>query len=255
VIKGLGEAKKLVKILHPDVIFSKGGFVSVPVVLAGKSRHVPTIIHESDMTPGLANKISMPSASKICCNFPETIEHLPAGKAVLTGSPIRQELLSGDKYKALEFLHFTQDKPVIMVVGGSLGSVAVNDAVRSVLPELLQSFQIVHLCGKGKIDESLKEVVDRLMKENIELKKTNEALILKGVLLESSEGLTEIQKDKFMKLAEALEKSDKEKFISDLDLLKKTISEEVITPSQNENKQPEVIVESYKSRVPHLIKK
>ena len=149
VIKGLGEAKKLVKILHPDVIFSKGGFVSVPVVLAGKSRHVPTIIHESDMTPGLANKISMPSASKICCNFPETIEHLPAGKAVLTGSPIRQELLSGDKYKALEFLHFTQDKPVIMVVGGSLGSVAVNDAVRSVLPELLQSFQVVHLCGKG----------------------------------------------------------------------------------------------------------
>ena len=138
VIKGLGEAKKLVKILHPDVIFSKGGFVSVPVVLAGKSRHVPTIIHESDMTPGLANKISMPSASKICCNFPETIEHLPAGKAVLTGSPIRQELLSGDKYKALEFLHFTQDKPVIMVV------------------ELLQSFQVVHLCGKGKVDESLK---------------------------------------------------------------------------------------------------
>ena len=88
VIKGLGEAKKLVKILHPDVIFSKGGFVSVPVVLAGKSRHVPTIIHESDMTPGLANKISMPSASKICCNFPETIEHLPAGKAVLTLSLI-----------------------------------------------------------------------------------------------------------------------------------------------------------------------
>ena len=110
------------------------------------------------MTPGLANKISMPSASKICCNFPETIEHLPAGKAVLTGSPIRQELLSGDKYKALEFLHFTQDKPVIMVVGGSLGSVAVNDAVRSILPELLQSFQVVHLCGKGKIDESLKDL-------------------------------------------------------------------------------------------------
>ena len=155
VIKGYFQAKSLMKKLKPDVVFSKGGFVSVPVVLAGKSRHVPTIIHESDMTPGLANKISMPSASKICCNFPETIEHLPAGKAVLTGSPIRQELLSGDKYKALEFLHFTQDKPVIMVVGGSLGSVAVNDAVRSVLPELLQSFQVVHLCGKGKLDEKL----------------------------------------------------------------------------------------------------
>lgn len=156
VVKGLGEARKLVKILKPDVIFSKGGFVSVPVVLAGKSHHVPTIIHESDMTPGLANKISLSSATKVCCNFPETLEHLPEGKAVLTGSPIRQELLSGDKYKAKEFLGFTTDKLVIMVVGGSLGSVAVNDAVRGILPELLKDFQVVHLCGKGKVDESLK---------------------------------------------------------------------------------------------------
>ena len=158
VIKGLGEARKLVKILQPDVIFSKGGFVSVPVVLAGKSQHVPTIIHESDMTPGLANKISLPSATKVCCNFPETLEHLPEGKAVLTGSPIRQELLSGDKFKAREFLGFTSDKPVIMVVGGSLGSVAVNEAVRGILPELLKDFQVVHLCGKGKIDDSLKNL-------------------------------------------------------------------------------------------------
>ena len=158
VIKGLGEARKLVKILQPDVIFSKGGFVSVPVVLAGKSQHVPTIIHESDMTPGLANKISLPSATKVCCNFPETLEHLPEGKAVLTGSPIRQELLSGDKFKAREFLGFTSDKPVIMVVGVSLGSVAVNEAVRGILPELLKDFQVVHLCGKGKIDDSLKNL-------------------------------------------------------------------------------------------------
>lgn len=158
VIKGLGEARKLVKILQPDVIFSKGGFVSVPVVLAGKSQHVPTIIHESDMTPGLANKISLPSATKVCCNFPETLEHLPEGKAVLTGSPIRQELLSGDKFKARDFLGFTSDKPVIMVVGGSLGSVAVNEAVRGILPELLKDFQVVHLCGKGKIDDSLKNL-------------------------------------------------------------------------------------------------
>ena len=158
VIKGLGEARKLVKILQPDVIFSKGGFVSVPVVLAGKSQHVPTIIHESDMTPGLAKKISLPSATKVCCNFPETLEHLPEGKAVLTGSPIRQELLSGDKFKARDFLGFTSDKPVIMVVGGSLGSVAVNEAVRGILPELLKDFQVVHLCGKGKIDDSLKNL-------------------------------------------------------------------------------------------------
>ena len=155
VIKGLDEARKLVKILKPDVIFSKGGFVSVPVVLAGKSRKVPTIIHESDMTPGLANKISLSSATKVCCNFPETLDHLPEGKAVLTGSPIRQELLSGDRFKALEFLHFTPDKPVIMIVGGSLGAVAVNNAVRAILPELLKKYQIIHLCGKGKVDETM----------------------------------------------------------------------------------------------------
>ena len=155
VLKGLGEAKKLIKELQPDIIFSKGGFVSVPVVIAGKQNKVPVIIHESDMTPGLANKLAIPSATKVCCNFPETLEHLPKEKAVLTGSPIRQELLSGNKIAAMDLCGFTADKPVILVIGGSLGSVAVNNAVREALPELLKSFQVVHLCGKGKLDESL----------------------------------------------------------------------------------------------------
>lgn len=154
VIKGFGEAKKLIRDLKPDVIFSKGGFVSVPVVLAGKKCNVPVIIHESDMTPGLANKIAIPSATKVCCNFPETLEHLPKEKAVLTGSPIRQELLSGNKIAAMDLCGFSAGKPVILVIGGSLGAVAVNQAVRDALPELLESFQIVHLCGKGKVDES-----------------------------------------------------------------------------------------------------
>lgn len=158
IIKGLAEADKLIKTLQPDVIFSKGGFVSVPVVMAGKRRHVPTIIHESDMTPGLANKLSIPSATKVCCNFPETLEHLPKEKAVLTGSPIRQELLSGNKIAALDFCRLTADKPVILIIGGSLGSVAVNQAVRAILPELLKDFQVIHLCGKGKVDESLKNL-------------------------------------------------------------------------------------------------
>lgn len=155
VLKGLGEARRLIRDLKPDVIFSKGGFVSVPVVLAGKQNRVPVIIHESDMTPGLANKIAIPCAAKVCCNFPETLEHLPQEKAVLTGSPIRQELLSGNKLAALDFCGFTSDKPVILVIGGSLGAVAVNNAVRSALPKLLENFQIIHLCGKGKMDESL----------------------------------------------------------------------------------------------------
>ena len=158
VLKGFREAHKLIRQLKPDVIFSKGGFVSVPVVLAGKRCKVPVIIHESDMTPGLANKIAIPSAAKVCCNFPETLKSLPEGKAVLTGSPIRQELLSGNEIAAMDMCHFTSDKPVILVIGGSLGAVAVNNAVREALPELLKDFQIIHLCGKGKMDESLKDV-------------------------------------------------------------------------------------------------
>ena len=158
VIKGFSQAKSLLKELKPDVIFSKGGFVSVPVVLAAKKLHIPTIIHESDITPGLANKIAIPSATKVCCNFPETLDNLPADKAVLTGSPIRQELLSGNKLAAMDFCNFSADKPVILVIGGSLGSVVVNNAVREALPELLENFNIIHLCGKGKIDESFNDV-------------------------------------------------------------------------------------------------
>lgn len=157
VMKGFLEAKKLMKQLKPDVVFSKGGFVTVPVVIAASRKKIPAFIHESDMTPGLANKLSIPFATKVCCNFPETVEHLPASKAILTGTPIRQELLSGNPDRARKFTGLTSDKPVIMIIGGSLGAAAVNDAVRAVLPELLKDFQIVHLCGKGKLDESLKE--------------------------------------------------------------------------------------------------
>lgn len=155
VIKGYFEAKKILKKLHPNVVFSKGGFVTVPVVIAAKKLHIPVIIHESDMTPGLANKLSVPSASKVCCNFPETIEHLPKGKAVLTGSPIRQELFQGRKETGLKLCGFQADKPVLLIIGGSLGSVAINNAIRNNLDELLKTYQIIHLCGRGNLDQSL----------------------------------------------------------------------------------------------------
>lgn len=155
VLKGFGEAKKLLKELKPDIVFSKGGFVSVPVVLAAHRQKVPVLIHESDMTPGLANKLCISSAAKICCNFPETVDSLPANKAVVTGTPIRQELLRGSREQALAFTGLSGKKPVLMVIGGSLGSVAVNDAVRATLPELLPDFDIIHLCGKDKLEPSL----------------------------------------------------------------------------------------------------
>ena len=155
VIHGYFQAKRILKKERPDVIFSKGGFVSVPVVLAAKRLHVPAIIHESDMTPGLANRIAMRGASKVCCNFPETLKNLPADKAVLTGTPIRQELLEGDKNKALEFTGLRNDKPILLIIGGSQGSVFVNNAVRNSLDELLGEFSIIHLCGKGNLSDSL----------------------------------------------------------------------------------------------------
>ena len=127
----------------------------MPVVLAAKHHKVPVIIHESDMTPGLANKICIPSAAKVCCNFPETLKYLPADKAVLTGSPIRAELLRGDRLSGLSYTHLSAGKPVILVIGGSLGSVTVNTAVRKILPRLLPDFQMIHICGKGNLDESL----------------------------------------------------------------------------------------------------
>lgn len=155
VIKGFFEAKTILKKLKPNVIFSKGGFVTVPVVLAAKNLKIPAAIHESDITPGLANRLCIPSATKVCANFPETIKYLPEDKAVLTGSPIRKELFSGNKIAGLDFCGFTANKPVILVTGGSLGSVAVNDAIRNLLPTLLRDYQVIHLCGKDKLDPEL----------------------------------------------------------------------------------------------------
>ena len=155
VLKGYAEALKIMKKYKPDVVFSKGGFVAVPVVLAARHHKIPVIIHESDMTPGLANKICIPIAKKVCCNFPETLKYLPEDKAVLTGSPLREELLNGDRLAGLQYTHLSAGLPVILVIGGSLGSVTVNQAVRSILPELLKNFQIIHICGKGNLDESL----------------------------------------------------------------------------------------------------
>lgn len=155
IIKGYAEADRLIKKIKPDVVFSKGGFVTVPVVKAAKHRKVPCVLHESDISPGLANRLCLSSAAAICANFPETLENLPKDKAYLTGSPIRGELFSGNRLKGLDFCNFTANKPVILVIGGSLGSVRVNEAVREILPQLLETYQVIHLCGKDKIDEKL----------------------------------------------------------------------------------------------------
>ena len=157
VIAGFFQARKFLKKEKINLVFSKGGFVAVPVVYAAASLGIPVICHESDMTPGLANRLSYSAATKICCNFPETLSLLPKDKAVLTGSPIRAELLSGNRETALALTGFSASRPVLLVIGGSLGSRAVNAAVRDALPDLLKEFQVLHIAGKNNLDPALSD--------------------------------------------------------------------------------------------------
>ncbi len=155
VIKGLSEAVAIIKSFKPDRLFSKGGFVVVPVVAAARLCGVQSIIHESDITPGLANKLCIPLADKVCCNFPETLSRLPRWKGVLTGTPIRAELFSGDKKTGLALCKFKDNKPIVMITGGSSGAQSINACVRVAIDRLTKHYNIVHLCGKGNIDPNL----------------------------------------------------------------------------------------------------
>jgi len=139
--------------LKPQVVFSKGGFVAFPVVVGAWLNRIPVICHESDLTPGFANRLSFPFAKLICVTFAETTRYFNAQqKVVVTGTPIRASLLQGDATKGREFCGFNSAKPIILVTGGGLGADPINVAIRAALPQLLEQFQIVHLCGKNKTD-------------------------------------------------------------------------------------------------------
>ena len=157
VIRGLFDAAAILRKLRPDVVFSKGGFVSVPVTIGAWLNRIPVILHESDLTPGLANKLSLPFATTICATFPESLKHLPAKKGILTGNPIRSELLNGSREVGLAFCGFSAQRPVLAVMGGSLGSKVLNRMLRAILPQLLQDYQVVHICGKGNVEPDLEQ--------------------------------------------------------------------------------------------------
>ncbi|WP_419881068.1 undecaprenyldiphospho-muramoylpentapeptide beta-N-acetylglucosaminyltransferase [Peribacillus sp. B-H-3] len=156
VIKGIFDARRILKEVRPEFIFSKGGFVSVPVVLAGKMLKIPILIHESDYTPGLANKIAMPFASKIFTTFQETAANLPEQKAMYIGAVLRDGIFKGNAAKGKIFCGFDSSRPVLLVMGGSLGAVKINNLITENLDELLNSYQIIHICGKGNVKEHLK---------------------------------------------------------------------------------------------------
>lgn len=154
VLKGVYQAYKIIKKEKPNIVFSKGGFVSVPVVIGAHLNKIPVIAHESDITPGLANKLSIPYCTKICVTFPESLKYIKNNKGILTGTPIRQELLEGNRLNGLKICGFNDDKAVLMVIGGSLGSKILNDIVRNNLDKLLNKYNIIHICGKNNLDKA-----------------------------------------------------------------------------------------------------
>lgn len=154
ILKGLSEAISLLKKIKPEVVFSKGGFVTSPVVWAAWILKIPVILHESDYTPGLANKLSLPFSKFVCLSFPETAKYISSKKSIVTGIPIRKELFSGNADIGRKICGFTKNRPVMMVIGGSQGSRVLNDVIRKGLHQILNSYQVCHICGKGGVDES-----------------------------------------------------------------------------------------------------
>ena len=146
---GIKEAGKILDKLKPNIVFSKGGYVSLPVVIAAKKRHIPVIAHESDYTLGLANKISAKYCDKVLTSFPTAAETLKNG--VHVGAPLRSSIFSAKKADALKFFGFSGKKPVILATGGSLGANAINSALRNSLDALLANFDVLHVCGKGNL--------------------------------------------------------------------------------------------------------
>ncbi|QBR84444.1 undecaprenyldiphospho-muramoylpentapeptide beta-N-acetylglucosaminyltransferase [Legionella israelensis] len=155
---GMIQAWFLLHRLKPDVVFSKGGFVAVPVVIAAWLSRIPVVAHESDMSPGLANKLCFPFVKKICLTFPAAAKYFKnEKKTVVTGTPIRQQLFKGNREAGLRLCQFHEKKPCLLVMGGSMGAQSINLCIRKALPELTQEFQIIHLCGKDKLDASLRQ--------------------------------------------------------------------------------------------------
>ncbi len=153
VLKGISDAVSILRKIKPDIVFSKGGFVTAPVIFASKLLKIPVIIHESDLTPGLANKLSIPNAKIVLTSFEETLNFLPNGKGLVSGPPIRRELLNGDVNKAKVLCNFKNKKPVLLIIGGSSGSKKINQAILNSLIQITNSFNVIHIVGKGNLTD------------------------------------------------------------------------------------------------------
>jgi len=141
----------------PDAIFSKGGYVAVPIVLAAWLYRIPIMIHESDSAPGIANQFLSKFADRVAVAYPSAEQYFPKEKTALVGNPIRFEVTEGDPVILRQQLGFTQSRKTILILGGSQGSQAINDAIVKILPQLLQQYQIIHQTGQEHFDNVVKE--------------------------------------------------------------------------------------------------
>ena len=160
ILAGIVEAVFLLRRLSPDVVFSKGGFVGVPVVVAAWLNRIPVVVHESDLTPGLANRLCFPFARRVCLSFDETPAAGFEGKQVVTGTPVRPSLLEGDRQRAMRRFGLQAGRSTVLVFGGSQGARAINELLRAALPQLGDDLQVLHVCGPGNLDAALDERVD-----------------------------------------------------------------------------------------------
>lgn len=151
--KGVSDAGKYLDKIKPDVIFSKGGYVALPVVFAARKRKIPVVSHESDFSLGLANRLAARFSEIIITAFPETAKKIKRG--VYLGNPLRKSLFGADKKTALSYYGLSGEKPVLLLTGGSQGSKYLNKILRSSLPDLLPKFEVLHVCGKGNVDKKI----------------------------------------------------------------------------------------------------
>ncbi len=145
--RAVRQAKEGLRLFQPDLVFSKGGFVGLPVVLACKKLKIPCYAHESDLSVGLANRLSVKKCKKVFTSFPETAKKLKGGQ--WSGAPIRKGVLAVDEKQARETLGVSEAQPVLLILGGGSGSRAINEGVRKHIKALTEKYLVLHICGKG----------------------------------------------------------------------------------------------------------
>lgn len=183
IIKSLWE----IFLIYPDVVFGKGGYASFPALFAAKILRIPVVIHESDTVPGRTNKWAGKFAERIALSYSDAAKYFPENKVAYTGNPIRKDFFMPLSTNAHQFLNLNPNIETILILGGSLGSKIINEAIMEALPKLLQKYQIIHQTGKGNIEET-KKVAEAVLYQSINKERYRPYDYLDSLTLRSAAG-------------------------------------------------------------------